>query len=184
MIANDGQTRDENSRSGRPVDGCGASRAERVRMVRSHDGSSEKNANRSYRLTVFTMVVGGRVLPLLLAHVARMESRELFTLAHHRARDCHLGRRSLGVSMALGAFFAGLEVAIAWTQQFSSTSAPRLSRSTGNVNGWAPTCTLIADPQKAQQPPGTEAETRTRQEETLMPRATIFVLALIFAAPA
>jgi hypothetical protein len=84
-------------------------------MVRSHDGSSEKNANRSYRLTVFTMVVGGRVLPLLLAHVARMESRELFTLAHHRARDCHLGRRSLGVSMALGAFFAGLEVAIAWT---------------------------------------------------------------------
>jgi CPA2 family monovalent cation:H+ antiporter-2 len=63
-------------------------------------------------LTIFTMVVGGRALPWLLAHVSRRQSRELFTLA---VLAIALGiavaaAEVFGVSMALGAFLAGLVV--------------------------------------------------------------------------
>ena len=63
-------------------------------------------------LTVLTIVIGGRALPLLLAHVSRMQSRELFTLA---VLAIALGiavsaAEVFGVSMALGAFLAGLVV--------------------------------------------------------------------------
>src|SRR5688572_31064649 len=63
-------------------------------------------------LTIFTIVVGGRALPWLLAHVSRMQSRELFTLA---VLAIALGiavaaAEVFGVSMALGAFLAGLIV--------------------------------------------------------------------------
>ena len=63
-------------------------------------------------LTVFTIVIGGRALPWLLAHVSRLQSRELFTLA---VLAIALGiavtaAELFGVSMALGAFLAGLVV--------------------------------------------------------------------------
>ena len=63
-------------------------------------------------LTVFTIVVGGRTIPWLLAHVSRTGSRELFTLA---VLATALGiavasAEIFGVSMALGAFLAGLVV--------------------------------------------------------------------------
>jgi CPA2 family monovalent cation:H+ antiporter-2 len=59
-----------------------------------------------------TIVVGGRVLPWLLTQVARTQSRELFTLA---VLAIALGiavssAQFFGVSMALGAFLAGLVV--------------------------------------------------------------------------
>ena len=63
-------------------------------------------------LVVFTMVVGGRTIPWLLARIARTQSRELFTLA---VLVTALGiavasAEVFGVSMALGAFLAGLVV--------------------------------------------------------------------------
>jgi len=63
-------------------------------------------------LAVFTLVVGGRTIPWLLAHISRMQSRELFTLA---VLVTVLGiavssAEVFGVSMALGAFLAGLVV--------------------------------------------------------------------------
>jgi CPA2 family monovalent cation:H+ antiporter-2 len=63
-------------------------------------------------LVVFTIVVGGRTIPWLLAMVARTRSRELFTLA---VLVTALGiavaaAEIFGVSMALGAFLAGLVV--------------------------------------------------------------------------
>jgi monovalent cation:H+ antiporter-2, CPA2 family len=63
-------------------------------------------------LVVFTIVVGGRTIPWLLAHIARTQSRELFTLA---VLVTALGiavasAEVFGVSMALGAFLAGLVV--------------------------------------------------------------------------
>jgi CPA2 family monovalent cation:H+ antiporter-2 len=63
-------------------------------------------------LTVFTIVIGGRVLPWLLAHVSRLQSRELFTLAVLAiALGIAVSAAELfGVSMALGAFLAGLVV--------------------------------------------------------------------------
>ena len=59
-----------------------------------------------------TLVVGGRVLPWVLTAVARTQSRELFTLA---VLAIALGiavssAQVFGVSMALGAFLAGLVV--------------------------------------------------------------------------
>ena len=59
-----------------------------------------------------TIVVGGRVLPWVLTQVARTQSRELFTLA---VLAIALGiavssAQVFGVSMALGAFLAGLVV--------------------------------------------------------------------------
>ena len=63
-------------------------------------------------LTVFTVVIGGRALPWLLAHVSRLQSRELFTLAVLAiALGIAVAAAELfGVSMALGAFLAGLVV--------------------------------------------------------------------------
>ena len=63
-------------------------------------------------LTLFTIVVGGRTIPWLLTKVARTQSRELFTLA---VLALALGiavsaAEVFGVSMALGAFLAGLVV--------------------------------------------------------------------------
>ena len=63
-------------------------------------------------LVVFTIVVGGRTIPWLLARIARTQSRELFTLA---VLVTALGiavasAEVFGVSMALGAFLAGLVV--------------------------------------------------------------------------
>jgi CPA2 family monovalent cation:H+ antiporter-2 len=63
-------------------------------------------------LVVFTIVVGGRTIPWLLAQISRTQSRELFTLA---VLVTALGiavasAEIFGVSMALGAFLAGLVV--------------------------------------------------------------------------
>lgn len=63
-------------------------------------------------LVVITFVVGGRVIPWLLAHVAESKSRELFTLTVLVvALGIAVGSSLLfGVSMALGAFLAGMVV--------------------------------------------------------------------------
>ena len=60
----------------------------------------------------FMLVIGGRLLPWLLAQVARTGSRELFTLAVV-AIALGVGYGSaelLGLSLALGAFFAGVVI--------------------------------------------------------------------------
>lgn len=61
---------------------------------------------------VFMVVVGRRVLPWLLAMVARLQSRELFTVAVFAvAMGVAFAAASLfGVSLALGAFFAGMMI--------------------------------------------------------------------------
>lgn len=63
-------------------------------------------------LCVFTMLVGTRVIPKLLTHVAKTGSRELFTLAVLVvALGIAVGSAKLfGASMALGAFLAGMVV--------------------------------------------------------------------------
>jgi CPA2 family monovalent cation:H+ antiporter-2 len=63
-------------------------------------------------LVIFTIVVGGRTIPWLLTQVARTQSRELFTLAVLvTALGIAVASAELfGVSMALGAFLAGLVV--------------------------------------------------------------------------
>ncbi len=63
-------------------------------------------------LVAFTFVVGGRVIPWLLDFVARTRSRELFTLTILVvALGIAVGSTELfGVSMALGAFLAGMVV--------------------------------------------------------------------------
>jgi CPA2 family monovalent cation:H+ antiporter-2 len=64
-------------------------------------------------LVLFTMVAGTRLIPWLLAQVAATRSRELFTLCVLvLALGIALGSAAIfGVSMALGAFLAGLVVA-------------------------------------------------------------------------
>ena len=63
-------------------------------------------------LVLFTIYVGGRTIPWLLAGIARTQSRELFTLAVLvTALGIAVASAELfGVSMALGAFLAGLVV--------------------------------------------------------------------------
>lgn len=63
-------------------------------------------------LVAITIVVGGRVVPWLLKHVAATHSRELFTLTILVvALGIAVGSAMLfGVSMALGAFLAGMVV--------------------------------------------------------------------------
>jgi CPA2 family monovalent cation:H+ antiporter-2 len=63
-------------------------------------------------LVGFIIVVGGRVIPWMLAAIARTRSRELFTLAVLAlALGIAVGSALVfGVSMALGAFLAGLVV--------------------------------------------------------------------------
>jgi CPA2 family monovalent cation:H+ antiporter-2 len=73
-------------------------------------------------LVAFTLVVGGRVLPRVLDHVATAGSRELFTLSV-LAIALGIGVSSalvFGASMALGAFLAGLVVG---QSEFSSRAA-------------------------------------------------------------
>jgi CPA2 family monovalent cation:H+ antiporter-2 len=64
-------------------------------------------------LLVFTIVVGSRVIPWVLDKVARSRSRELFTLTVLViALGIAVGSATVfGVSMALGAFLAGMVVA-------------------------------------------------------------------------
>jgi len=63
-------------------------------------------------LAGFTLIVGGRVIPWLLEHVVATRSRELFTLTILvTALGIAVGAAKLfGVSMALGAFLAGMVV--------------------------------------------------------------------------
>jgi CPA2 family monovalent cation:H+ antiporter-2 len=63
-------------------------------------------------LTVFTILFGGRAIPWMLTEVARTQSRELFTLAVlATALGIAVASTAIfGVSMALGAFLAGLVV--------------------------------------------------------------------------
>ncbi len=63
-------------------------------------------------LVAFTLLVGGRVIPWLLEHMARTRSRELFSLTVLvLALGIAVGSATLfGVSMALGAFLAGTVV--------------------------------------------------------------------------
>ena len=63
-------------------------------------------------LTAIVLVIGGRVIPWLLRHVAATHSRELFTLTVLVvAIGIAVGSTEFfGVSMALGAFLAGMAV--------------------------------------------------------------------------
>src|SRR4029453_16128639 len=63
-------------------------------------------------LAVFTLSIGGRVLPRLLDRIARTRSRELFTLTVLViALGIAVGSAAIfGVSIALGAFLAGMVV--------------------------------------------------------------------------
>src|SRR6266851_5996642 len=63
-------------------------------------------------LVVFTLLVGGRLIPWLLEHMAATRSRKLFTLTVLvLALGIAVGSATLfGVSMALGAFLAGMVV--------------------------------------------------------------------------
>lgn len=59
----------------------------------------------------FMLIIGKRLVPLIMQYVARLGSRELFT--HRCCRcciDCLWLLCRFGVSMALGAFFAGMVV--------------------------------------------------------------------------
>jgi monovalent cation:H+ antiporter-2, CPA2 family len=73
-------------------------------------------------LVAFTFVVGNRLIPKLLAYVARTRSRELFTLTVLvLALGIAVGSAKLfGASMALGAFLAGLVVG---QSEFSTRAA-------------------------------------------------------------
>jgi CPA2 family monovalent cation:H+ antiporter-2 len=73
-------------------------------------------------LIAFTVVVGRRLIPKVLAYVAKTRSRELFTLAVLAlALGIAVGSAKLfGASMALGAFLAGLVVG---QSEFSTRAA-------------------------------------------------------------
>jgi CPA2 family monovalent cation:H+ antiporter-2 len=73
-------------------------------------------------LVAFVFLIGGRVIPWLLALVARSRSRELFTLTTLViALGIAVGSAKLfGVSMALGAFLGGMVVG---QSEFSSRAA-------------------------------------------------------------
>lgn len=63
-------------------------------------------------LVVIILIVGGRVIPWLMAHVARARSRELFTLTVLAVAiaTATMSAKFFGTSVALGAFLAGLVV--------------------------------------------------------------------------
>jgi CPA2 family monovalent cation:H+ antiporter-2 len=63
-------------------------------------------------LVVFTITAGGRAIPWLLTHVASTRSRELFTLTVLAVAlgIAVVSAKIFGVSMALGAFLAGMVV--------------------------------------------------------------------------
>ena len=73
-------------------------------------------------LVAFTLVIGQRMIPRLLAYVAKTRSRELFTLTVLvLALGIAVGSATLfGASMALGAFLAGMVVG---QSEFSSRAA-------------------------------------------------------------
>jgi len=73
-------------------------------------------------LVAFTLVIGRRVIPKLLAYVSRTRSRELFTLCVLAlALGIAVGSAELfGASMALGAFLAGM---IVGQSEFSARAA-------------------------------------------------------------
>jgi monovalent cation:H+ antiporter-2, CPA2 family len=78
-------------------------------------------------LVVFTLVAGGRLIPWVLGHVARTNSRELFTLT---ILVLALGiavtsAKLFGASMALGAFLAGMVVGRSdFSQRAASEALP------------------------------------------------------------
>ncbi|HEU0007356.1 MAG TPA: cation:proton antiporter [Terriglobia bacterium] len=78
-------------------------------------------------LVVFTLVAGGRLIPRVLGHVARMNSRELFTLT---ILVLALGiavtsAKLFGASMAIGAFLAGMVVGRSdFSQRAASEALP------------------------------------------------------------
>lgn len=63
-------------------------------------------------LSALVLLAGGRVIPWLLVHVARLRSRELFTLTVLviALAIASISAAFFGVSMALGAFLAGMVV--------------------------------------------------------------------------
>jgi len=63
-------------------------------------------------LVAFSLIVGQRLIPMFLGHIARTRSRELFTLAVLSvALGIAVGSAELfGVSMAIGAFLGGMVV--------------------------------------------------------------------------
>ncbi|MBA3480774.1 MAG: cation:proton antiporter [Pirellulales bacterium] len=90
-----------------------------VASILSHNGAGEQSIAvalgmavlRIGLLAVIVLGVGKRVVPWILGQVARTRSRELFTLAVLAlALSIAVGSTYLGVSMALGAFFAGMVV--------------------------------------------------------------------------
>jgi CPA2 family monovalent cation:H+ antiporter-2 len=90
-----------------------------VASILSHNGAGEQSVTvalgmavaRIALLAVIVLGVGKRVVPWILGQVARTRSRELFTLAVLAlALSIAVGSTYLGVSMALGAFFAGMVV--------------------------------------------------------------------------
>jgi CPA2 family monovalent cation:H+ antiporter-2 len=78
-------------------------------------------------LVAFTLVAGGRLIPWVLGHVARTNSRELFTLT---ILVLALGiavtsAKIFGASMALGAFLAGMVVGRSdFSQRAASEALP------------------------------------------------------------
>ena len=74
---------------------------------------------------VLMAVVGRRAVPWMLAHVARLGSRELFTLAVLVTALCiaALASEVFGVSLALGAFFAGAVVSESELSHRAATEA-------------------------------------------------------------
>jgi CPA2 family monovalent cation:H+ antiporter-2 len=70
-------------------------------------------------------VVGRRFVPWLLAHVARLGSRELFTLAVIGTALCvgTIAAQLFGVSVALGAFFAGAVISESELSQRAAAEA-------------------------------------------------------------
>lgn len=89
-----------------PISGAGAADPRRLTMLVG------VAALKIAALSVIVLVVGGRVIPWTLRHVAAARSRELFTLTVLVvALGSALGSALLfGASMALGAFLAGMVV--------------------------------------------------------------------------
>ena len=83
-------------------------------------------------LVAFTLLVGGRVIPWLLEHVAGTRSRELFSLTVLvLALGIAVGSATLfGVSMALGAFLAGMVVG---RSEFSLRAASEVAADAGRL---------------------------------------------------
>ena len=78
-------------------------------------------------LVVFTLVAGGRLIPWVLGHVARTNSRELFTLTILvlALGIAVMSAKLFGASMAIGAFLAGMVVGRSdFSQRAASEALP------------------------------------------------------------